>query len=149
MYGSSDITFASCTLSSNSLPAVKFSSSFTGTFLRINMDDADFQSSLQDAPTPQACSSSAILCADNGYPGSLCDDRSPSSLGVKCAASPDFPYISALSSSDCLNNNGNVYHLNGCPTSGATVTISGLYFNQSGTTAKSVQIGDYGCSITA
>ena len=117
-------------------------SSFTGTYLRINA------LTTYNSQTSQLCSSSATLCPDAGLPGTVCTDRS-TSLGVWCNASTIYPYIASITSSDCTNDNSNDYHLNKCPTTGATLTISGLYFDQTGSTIKNVKVGGVACPYTS
>ena len=117
--------------------------SFTGTYLRINA------LTTYNSQTSQLCSSSATLCPDAGLPGTTCTDRS-TSLGVWCNASTTYPYISSITSSDCTNDNNNDYHLNKCPTATSiTITINGLYFDQTGSSTKTVRIGNIICTPTS
>ena len=124
-----------------------FEYSFTGTYLRINA--LTTYNGWYNSQTPQLCSSSPTLCPDAGLPGTTCTDRS-TSLGVWCNVSIAYPYISSITSSDCTNDNNNDYHLNKCPTATSiTITINGLYFDQTGSTTKTVRIGNTICTLTS
>ena len=119
-------------------------SAFTGSFFRVNMKDSDFQESITlSLPSgyPKTCSEAATLCSDAGLPAHDCTDGIAVSDGVNCTISPLYPYISSISSDDCVDDNNNVYHVNGCPVSGATITIHGLNFQQSGNHTASVVLG--------
>ena len=136
----------------NNLHGINFHAFETNSiFIRVNMNSFDFQDSItgNSVPTPKTCAYSTTLCADAGLPGTTCTDRSPTSLGVWCNASTSYPYISSITSPNCTNDNSDDNHLNKCPVIGATITITGLYFDQTGSTTKNVKVGGVVCPYTS
>ena len=108
--------------------------SFSGVLVAIN---TEFPNTNYLPSTTKQCDYNASLCANYGLPGHTCFNRQ--SKGVSCNASVDFPYISSLTSIACTNDQD--YQLKDCPTVGANIILTGHYFNQSGSVAKSVKVG--------
>ena len=99
------------------------------------------------------CSSSSTLCADNGYPGHDC--TMPSTYEAKCTPDPTVPYITEISPTDataCPTNDAAAkLHLSGCiaTSAGVSITITGVYFEQTGATSQQVTVAGHNCVPSA
>jgi len=123
-------------------------SSFSGTYIRVNIAESDITGIIGNAVAPKTCSValSGNICVDLGVTGTECADQSPSSLGVRCDPDPSYPYITNITSSNCINDNGLYNHLNKCPTTAIVIKFSGQYLIQTGSEQNKIDIGGKTCS---
>jgi hypothetical protein len=104
------------------------------------------------------CPTSTDICAQYNLPGHVCSVPDPQTTpynSLTCTPDTTSPAISnivATTSTNCLNDNNNVYHLNKCKatTAGISITITGVYFDQTQTDSytNKVTINDIDCPHT-
>ena len=147
VFNSNDMTieWVNVKFESNNFIDVTFSGGYTGSLIAINTEFANTEPYTNFPSTAKQCDFSITFCDDFGLPGHDCSNRGIK--GVSCEASVNNPYIKNLTSNSCVTESN--YQLEHCPTTGTTITLTGFYFNQPGSTAKSVKVGSSLCPYTS